>query len=61
MHDPELTLDKMKLGMMLGTDVGRGHGLGSGQRENDGNHGTDASGQVPYSSSSVRMDTHSPY
>jgi hypothetical protein len=36
--------------------------LGSGQGESDGHHGTDASGQVPHSSSSVRMDVpHSHY
>ncbi|GAC1461943.1 MAG: hypothetical protein PVSMB1_12580 [Gemmatimonadaceae bacterium] len=56
MHDPELTLNKMKLGMMLGTRVARGHCLEGDYGKNEGNRGTDASGQVPHSSSSVRID-----
>jgi hypothetical protein len=55
-YDPELTLNKMKLGMMLGTRLARDHGLDGNYGENEGNRGTDASGQVPHSSSSVRID-----
>jgi hypothetical protein len=46
----------MKLGMMLGTRLARGRWLDGGYRENDGYHGTDASGQVPHSSSCLRID-----
>src|SRR6266702_838137 len=51
-HNPELTLNKMKLGMMLGTRVARGHWLDGDYGENEGKRGTHASGQVPHSSSS---------
>jgi hypothetical protein len=55
-HDPELTLNKVQLGMMLGTRVARGHWLDGDYGENERNRGTDASGQVAHSSSSVRID-----